>query len=109
MSDDAKIVALGPREEIVGLATIGVTPVPVESAEEFGEALAAQSADPAVRIILVSETVANDAQEQIGALRRPDAPVVLLIPSHRGSAGLAPAWMKHGMEQSIGVDMITRK
>lgn len=109
MADGAKIVALGPKEEIAGLASLGVEVAPVESPAELEAALPERARDPAPALILVSETVAGEARDLIAGLRRPGGAVILLVPSHRGSAGMALEWMKHGMEQSIGVDLITKK
>ena len=34
--------------------------------------------------------------------------VIMLVPSHRGSRDLTLQWMKRSMEQTIGVDMISK-
>jgi len=108
MPDENKIVALGPMEEIVGLASVGVETHAVERSDELAEALERHAADPAVRLLLLSETVASGARELVAHLQRPGGPAVLIVPSHRGSAGTATEWIKHGMDQMIGVDMMSK-
>jgi len=109
MPDELKIVALGPQEEIQGLRSIGVQPVPVESGSDLPEALSRHALDPDVKLVLVSESVAGEASRLVADLRRRSRAPIILIPSHRGPAGMALDWMKRGMEHHIGVDMITKK
>ena len=108
MAEGPRILALGPMGEIEGLQSIGVEPVPVQSAAELAQALRDQTRDGSVALVLVSETLAGEAEELIAGMRRPGGPIILPIPSHRGAEGLALQWMKHAMEQSIGVDMISK-
>jgi V/A-type H+-transporting ATPase subunit F len=106
MSDVPRVVALGPREEVMGLATAGIEPVPVESPGELPAALDKAAADRAVALILLSETVAGQAEAAVAALRDRCGPAVLLVASHRGARGLAVQWIRRAMEQRIGVDMM---
>ncbi len=107
MAGEGRIVAAGPHEEIAGLASVGIEPVPVRSSLELEQALLEAARDPGVRIVIVSESVAEGTQELIADLRRRSGLVILLVPSHRGSRGMAVEWIKRAMEQSIGVDMIS--
>ena len=107
MAREARIVALGPEQEIAGLASIGVELVPVESGGELGEALEEQTRDPGARIVLVSESVAEGARDVVADMRSRTGAVIALVPSHRGPRGMAVEWIRRAMEQSIGVDMIS--
>lgn len=109
MPGEAKVVAVGPREEIMGLRSVGIEALPVEGAVELEKVLSEQALDPQVRLILVSETVAEGAERLIAALRRRCQAVIMLVPSHRGPKELTQQWMKRDMELSIGVDMITKE
>ena len=108
MANGGKIVAIGPREEIMGLRSVGMDLIAAENASELGAVLPQQALDPAVRLILVSETVADEAQATIAELRERGGAVIMLVPSHRGPKHLALQWIKRAMEQSIGVDMISK-
>ncbi len=101
-------MAIGPREEILGLRSVGMHLVPVENADALAEVLPQQALDPDVRLVLVSETVAAEAEALISELRGRSAAVIMLVPSHRGARGLTLQWMKRAMEQTIGVDMISK-
>jgi V/A-type H+-transporting ATPase subunit F len=107
MPEGQKIVAIGPRAEMLGLRSIGVDLIEVESREEMVKALDEQGDQPEVRLILLSETVAEDAREEVQEARQEGGPAILLVPSHRGSKGTTIDWMRHAMEQSIGVDVIS--
>lgn len=107
MPEDQKIVAIGPRAEMLGLRSIGVDLIAVDTEEEMVEALREQADQPEVRLVLLSETVAEDAREDVQEARGEKGTAILLVPSHRGSKGTTIDWMRHAMEQSIGVDVIS--
>jgi len=107
MAHETRIVAIGPEREMAGLASVGIEPVPVKSPGELAPALERQAGEEGVRVILLSESVAEGARGLVAELRRRTGTVILLAPAPRGSAGMAVAWLKHSMEQSIGVDMIS--
>lgn len=108
MADDGKIVAIGPREEIRGLRSVGIDLMPAENASELAAILRERALDVAVRLILVSETVADEAEATIAELRERGDAVIMVVPSHRGPKDLTLKWMKRAMERSIGVDMISK-
>lgn len=106
MADKDRIVAIGPREEIGGLRTIGIAAVEAETPSEALEALHQQAGLLEVRLVLLSESVAEQAREAAEEVRR-DGTMVMLVPSHRGAQRITEQWMKHAMEQRIGVDVIS--
>ena len=107
MAGNERIVAMGPREEIIGLRSIGIELVPVATAREFQEKLPAQAARTEVQLVLVSETVADGARELVAETREKTGAIIMLVPSHRGSKGTTIQWLKETMAQSIGVDVIS--
>ena len=108
MTNEERVVAIGPREEVIGLRSVGIEFVPADTGADLADTLPAQALDPAVRLILVSESVADGAEAMIAKLRRRTSAVIMLVPSHGGSRDLTVQWMKRAMEQSIGVDMISK-
>ena len=108
MAGDGKIVAIGPHEEIIGLGSVGIELVAVSERSGLAGALSAKALERGVRLVLVSESVAAGAEAMIADLRRRSDAVIMLVPSHRGSRDLTMQWMKHAMEQTIGVDMISK-
>lgn len=103
---EAKIVAIGPRAETVGLRSIGIEVAPAESEQEAAEALRERTGEAETRLLILSETVAEGLRERVAAIRDGGTPV-LVVPSHRGAKELSFEWMKSAMEHSIGVDVLS--
>ncbi len=102
-----KVVAIGPLHEIIGLRSIGVEISSVENAGELEAILRQEARRPEVPLVIVSESVAEAARETVEELRSEGVAMIVLVPSHRGSRGTTLEWLKHAMEQSIGVDLIS--
>jgi vacuolar-type H+-ATPase subunit F/Vma7 len=108
MSEKLKIVAVGPAEELRCLKSAGVEFVELKPQEDLGAALRKQAQDPAVGMILVSEAVAGRQFAVVAQVRRDTGAVLMVVPSYRGSQGTTLEFMKHALEQSIGVDLISK-
>jgi len=104
-----KIVAVGPRHEMIGLRSVGVEVVALEVASSLEQVLREQAARPEVRLVLLSESVAEGVQKLVEDLRKATGTMIVLVPSHQGSRGTTMQWMKRAMEQSLGVDVISDK
>ena len=109
MAQDQKIVAVGPRPEILGLRGIGVEILPVDGPEGMLKVLRQQVREAEVKLMIVSESVCEGTREQVQDLRREHGKPILLVPSHRGAEGVTLEWMREEMEQSIGVDLISEQ
>lgn len=107
MSEDLKIVALGPRSEMLGLRSIGVELEDVDNPEDMVEELRVQANREEVRLVLISEPLADGKQDAIEELRGRKNTVILLVPSHLGSEGTTMEWMRKTMERTIGVDVLS--
>ena len=105
MAEKDKIVAIGPQEEISGLRSVGIELRPAAGGPDLAERLGEACADPQVRLVLISETIAGEAEQLVAEQRREGSPIMLL-PSYRGSMGLTLEWLQRGMEQSIGVNVL---
>lgn len=108
MSEKRKIVAVGPAEELLCLKSAGVEFVDLDVQGDLGAALRKQAQDPGVGLILVSEAVAGPQFDVVGQVRRQTGAVLMVVPSYRGSQGTTLEYMKHALEQSIGVDLISK-
>ena len=108
MAVTSKLVAIGPEEELAYLRCAGVAFVPVERGEDLENALRRQARDPDAGLIIVSETVAAERQGMVAEVRRETGTPVLVAPSHKGSAGSTASHMRHVLEQSIGVDLLSK-
>ena len=108
MSENTKIAALAPPRQMLGLKSVGVKVFEAESAEEAEEKLGDLAGESELRLVLISERLA----EQIGAeamaeMRDRTGKIFMALPSHEGTSGLAETWLKEAMERSIGVDLIS--
>ena len=104
-----KVVALGPARELLCLKSAGVEVVALEPGQGLEEELARQASSPEVGLILVSEPAAQGQQAAIDAVRRERAAVILVVPSFQGTADTTLAFMKRALEQSLGVDLISKE
>ncbi len=109
MSESPKIVAIGPRSEMLGLQSIGVELVSVDTEEEMTESLRVQVNRQEVRLILLSETMADELQEEVEELRGRKNTVIMLVPSHLGAKNTTMEWMRKTMERTIGVDVLSEQ
>jgi len=110
MSENEKIAAIGPRQQMLTLKSVGVRTYELE-ASDFNEAedlLNKLASDGAHSLILITEAVAETiGAESVAAAREKSGTVIMAVPSHEGSTGLTEKWFKRAMEHSIGVDLIS--
>jgi len=106
MAVTKKLVAIGPRDEMLYLRGAGMQFVPLEAGEDLEEPLRRGARDAAVGLTLVSETAAEGKLDMIDELRRATGAVILVVPSHRGSTGSTTAHMRRVLELSVGVDLL---
>ncbi len=108
MGEKVKIAALGPHREVIALKSVGVRVFEVEDGADAGKKLQELAAEEAFSVILLSESTAEDIGfELVESVREQTGKVVMAIPSHEGSTGVTERWLKHAMEHSLGVDLIT--
>ena len=109
MAKQIKIVALGLKKEFSCLRAAGVEVIPVESGQEFEEALRRQATDTEVGVVIASESLAERERHAfINELRHQTGTVILVVPSYEGPKETTLSFMKHALEQSIGVDLISK-
>ncbi|NQT18329.1 MAG: hypothetical protein HQ592_01400 [Planctomycetes bacterium] len=105
----AEIVAIGEKDQIIGFRGVGVRIAPVKNNEEFAGALKEASRDAEVEIILTPESFAEGENAAlIRDARKNTMKVIIVIPDHHGSKGLALMEMKEDVERALGVDMISK-
>ena len=70
MAQEAKIAAIGPIGEVGGLGSVGIEVVPLESSRELVDLLRQKALEPGIRLVLVSESVADGSRQTVDELRR---------------------------------------
>jgi V/A-type H+-transporting ATPase subunit F len=104
----ARIVALGPAEDALPYAAMGAELRETAAAGELGAALDELARDPSLALVLVPESQAAEAVEEIEGFRSRSRAALLVLPVSTGAEGLALAEMKTFLEHAIGVDLITK-
>ena len=102
----AKLVALGPAEEIMPYLAMGAEMREARGAAEVARSLAEISRDRAVAAVFLPESQAEGTGEAVTDFRSRSTAALLVLPGSTGSKGLALAEMKSFLERAIGVDLI---
>ena len=102
-----KIAVIGGRDSILGFTAMGIEVYPVEDeTQALNEATRlAQESDYA--IIFMTDDLAAKIDQQLEALKKKITllPVIVIIPSHEGSLGLASLKMRKMVEKALGADI----
>jgi len=102
----ARIIALGPAEEVVPYLALGAEVREAREPAELSAALAELARDRSVAMVLLPESRAEAAGEAVAEFRAKSAAALLVLPGATGSGGLALAEMRKFLERAIGVDVI---
>jgi V/A-type H+-transporting ATPase subunit F len=101
----SRIAFIGDRDSVWGLRALGMTALPVASAEEARQALA-----DAVRgghaIVFVTEDVYEACSEEIAAYRDQALPTITVLPGVRGSRNLVAAEIHRAVSAAVGADIL---
>ncbi len=101
-----RAVAIGEKRFILGFKGAGFEIVECNDAESLRAALAQLSRETDIAIAVVTETIAEEAQDAIDGFRERSSAVLTLIPTHEGSKHASYDRMKKAIEMSIGVDIL---
>ena len=105
----ARIVALGPGEELMPYLAMGAELHEARGAAEVAQALADLSRDKSVAVLLLPEGQAEQVSGAVGGFRSRSAAALLVLPEAGGARGLALAEVKRFLERAIGVDLIGKE
>lgn len=103
---EARVVALGPAEEVLPYLAMGALVREAAGAEDTARALAELAREPSAALVLMPESAAQAAPEAVAEFRARAAGALLVLPGSRGGRGLALAEMKAFLERAVGVDLI---
>ena len=101
-----KVAAMGDRDSITGLSSLGLEIFP---AEEAGEAarLLMRLAGSGYAVIYLTEALASKIPEEIAKYRFERIPAVILIPGISGNTGAGLANVRISVEKAVGMDIIS--
>jgi V/A-type H+-transporting ATPase subunit F len=101
----SKIAFIGDRDSVWGFRAFGIAVFPVADSEEAGAAFTA-AVDGAHAVIFVTEDVYEACAEQIAKYRDLALPTVTVLPSVKGSRGLAATEIHEAVSAAIGADIL---
>jgi V/A-type H+-transporting ATPase subunit F len=105
----ARIVALGPAEDVAPYLALGAEVLEARDPGEVAGRLAELSRDRSVAVVLLPEGQAGAAAGAVSEFRARSSAALLVLPGSGGSQGLALAEMKSFLERAIGVDLIGKE
>jgi len=104
----AKIAVIGDKSTVLGFSAIGVEVFPANDSREANKIIH-QLAHADYAILLITERLAVQLEEEIEAYKDQTLPAIVLIPDHRGTLGLGTNAIKRNIEKAVGTDILFGK
>jgi len=101
----SEIAMIGDRDSILGFKSLGVAIFPVNNREEFLAALR-EIIDKDYKVAFVTEQIAIEPEEIADMIGSRTFPVVTIIPSNRGTTGLAMQRLQALVRKAAGADVL---
>ena len=102
----SKAVAVGEKHLILGFKGVGFDIVPIDDSEKLMHELNTLSRDPEIGLVLITESMAEDAPRAIEEFRGRSSAVVTIIPTHEGSRHLSFQEVRRSVERSLGIYLL---
>lgn len=99
-----KLAIVGDGDSITVFKAAGVSTFPAEDEKRAKEAL--RKIAPEYAVIFLTEELARLLGDFLKRFDEEPYPVILTIPSGRGSTGYAKEQLKDAMERALGVDIL---
>jgi vacuolar-type H+-ATPase subunit F/Vma7 len=97
---------VGERTLILGFKGAGFEIVHAEDGAQAAKALGKLALLPETSLVLITESVAADAEEAMQQFRENSNALLTTIPTHMGSAELGYKEMRKIVERAVGVDLL---
>jgi V/A-type H+-transporting ATPase subunit F len=102
-----EVAIIADKETGMAFKSIGIQPLHAQTKEEAGSLLREVSAE--YKIIFVTEDLAQQLMGVITEYASQPLPIIIEIPSFRGSLGLGREKMKRITERAVGADILFRE
>lgn len=102
----SRIAFIGDRDSVWAFKAFGIDTLPAADAESAREAFA-RAVREGYAIIFVTEDVYEACSEQIAEYRDFALPTVTVLPSVRGSRGLAATEIHQAVSAAVGADILS--
>ena len=100
-----EIAMIGDRDSILGFKSLGVAVFPVNTKDESSEALR-EVIKQQYKVAFITEQMAPSLEEIASIIGNMTFPVVTMIPSNRGSTGLASTNLRTLVRKAAGADIL---
>ncbi len=97
--------AVGERDAVLCFKALGMTVIPTETPEETAKALFSL-VKRGVKLIFITESTAQSAQEAIRRYQTDPQVAIIPIPGSTGSSGYAMSRVRANVEKAIGADIL---
>jgi V/A-type H+-transporting ATPase subunit F len=104
---EGKMAIVGDGESITVFKAAGVATFPAEDAKKAREILRQVAKD--YSIIFITEELHKALGDFLKRFDEEAYPVILSIPSRKGSSGYGDEMLKNAMERALGVDILFNK
>lgn len=101
----SEIAMVGDRDSILGFKSLGVEIFPVNNVEECLSALK-EIIKKDYKVAFVTEQIAPEPKKIADLLQGRTFPVITMIPSNRGSTGLAMKRLQDLVRRAAGADVL---
>jgi V/A-type H+-transporting ATPase subunit F len=101
----SEIAMIGDRDSILGFKALGVAIFPVNTKDESTEALQ-EVIRQEFKVAFITEQVAPSPEEIARIIGDRTFPVVTMVPSNRGSTGLAMQRLQMLVRRAAGADIL---
>lgn len=102
----SKAVAVGEKHLILGFKGVGFEIIPIDESAKLMHELNLLSRDPEIGLVLITESLAKDAQKAVEEFRARSSAVLSVIPTHEGSQHISFEEIRGSVERSLGVDIL---
>lgn len=102
------IAMIGDRDSILGFKALGVSIFPAENREKVTSAFKT-TVDEEYKIVFITDDVMPEQEEIAMRLRDKDFPVVIPIPSNKGSTGLGTERLRGLVRKAAGADILSEE
>lgn len=103
-----KIAVIGDRDSILGFKAVGVITFPTSGPEEVKDALRKVTGGD-YAVVFITEQAADQAREAVEEINARPTPILVPIPSSRGSLGMGRAQIRRSVEKAVGADILFGK
>lgn len=101
-----KIAAMGDRDSIYGLASIGLEIFPMDDAAQAAAALR-QMVNGGYGVIFITEMLASRLEPELEKYRLLRTPVIIPIPGITENTGMGMRAVSKSVEQAVGSDILS--